>query len=195
MSRAAWREQAQELLSQNLVCVDETGSHMAMTPLYASAPRGERALGKVPRTYGAIMTLIASLSMQGMGEALILDGAADGATFELYVEQILAPSLHPGQIVILDHLSIHLSPRVRQAIEARGCRLLFLPASSPDFSPIEEAFSKLKTLLRRVGARTREDLQEALATALGLITAQDARGWFPQCGSLPPRSTKMDQSL
>jgi transposase len=142
-----------------------------MTPLYASTPRGERAGGKVPRNYGAIMTLIASMSLSGMGAALMLDGAADSAVFEIYVEQILAPSLRPGQIVVLDHLSIHLGSRVKQAIEARGCRLLFLPASSPDFSPIEEAFSKLKSLLRRAGARSREALQEAIATALELVTA------------------------
>ncbi len=166
-----------------------------MTPLYAYAPRGERAYGKVPRNYGAIMTLIASLSMQGMGEALILDGAADGATFELYVEQILAPSLHAGQIVILDNLNIHRGPRVKQAIEARGCRLLFLPTYSPDFSPIEEAFSKLKTFLRRQSARTREALQEAITQALSLITAQDALGWFTHCGYPPPLCSEMDQSL
>jgi transposase len=134
------------------------------------------------------MTLIASLSLQGMGAAFMLDGAADSAAFEVYVEQILAPSLHAGQIVILDNLSIHQGARVRQAIEARGCRLVFLPAYSPDCSPIEEAFSKLKSILRRVGARTREALQEAIATALTLITAQDALGWFTHCGypSLAP---------
>jgi transposase len=166
-----------------------------MTPLYAYAPRGQRAYGKVPRNYGSTMTLIASLSMQGMGAALILDGSADRATFEVYSEQILAPSLRAGQIVVLDNLSIHLGPRVRQAIEARGGRLLFLPASWPDCSPIEEAFSKLKSCLRRVGARSREDLQEAIATALDLITAQDALGWLTHCGSPPPSSTEMDQSF
>jgi transposase len=184
-ARAAWRNQATSLSSEDLVFVDETGSHIAMTPLYAYAPKGQRAHGKVPRNYGATMTLIASLSLSGMGEALILDGAADGATFDLYVEQILAPSLHAGQIVILDNLSIHLGSRVRQAIEARGCQLLFLPAYSPDFSPIEEAFSKLKTFLRRQGARTHETLQEAIAQALTLITAQDALGWFTHCGYSP----------
>ena len=157
-----------------------------MTPLYAYAPRGQRAYGKVPRNYGATMTLIASLSLQGMGQAFILDGAADSAAFEIYVEQLLAPSLKPGQIVVLDNLSIHQGPKVRQAIEARGCRLLFLPAYSPDFSPIEEAFSKLKTSLRRRGARTREALQEAIAQALDLITATDALGWFTHCGYPPP---------
>jgi transposase len=194
-ARAAWRELARQLLSQDLVFVDETGSHIAMTALYAYAPKGQRAYGKVPRNYGAIMTLIASLSMQGMGEALILDGAADAAAFEVYIEQILAPSLRPGQIVILDNLSIHLGSRVKQAIEAKGCRLLFLPAYSPDFSPIEEAFSKLKTALRREGARTREALQEAIAQALPLITAQDALGWFLHCGYPPPVGAEMAQPL
>jgi transposase len=165
-----------------------------MTPAYAYAPRGQRAIGKVPRNYGATMTLLASLSLSGMGEALMLDGAADAAAFEVYVEQLLAPSLKPGQIVILDNLSIHLGPRVRAAIEARGCRLLFLPAYSPDLSPIEEAFSKVKTVLRRQGARTREALQEAIAQALTLITAHDARGWFTHCG-YPPVPAEIDQSL
>jgi transposase len=183
------------LPSQDLIFVDETGSHIAMTPLYAYAPRGERAIGKVPRNYGTITTLIASLSLDGMGPAFVLDGAADGTAFEIYVEQILAPSLRAGQIVVLDNLSIHLSPRVKQAIEARGCRLLFLPAYSPDLSPIEEAFSKLKTLLRRTGARTHEALQEAIATALDLITATDARGWFTHCGYPPARSTETVQEL
>jgi len=191
----AWREQASQLLSQQLVFVDETGSHIAMTPLYAYAPRGQRAIGKVPRNYGATMTLIAALSLSGMGEALMLDGAADAAAFEVYVEQLLAPSLKPGQIVILDNLSIHLGPRVRQAIEAKGCRLLFLPAYSPDFSPIEEAFSKLKTFLRRQGPRTREALQEAIAQALTLITTQDACGWFLHCGYPPPADEEKDQQL
>ena len=191
--RAAWRTHVADVPSQDLVFVDETGSHIAMTPLYAYAPRGARALGKVPRNYGAIMTVIASMSLAGMGPAFLLDGAADSAAFEIYVEQILAPSLREGQIVVLDNLSIHLGPRVKQAIEARGCRLLFLPAYSPDFSPIEEAFSKLKALLRRVGARTREALQEAMATALDLITATDALGWFTHCGYPLSSSTETVQ--
>ena len=141
------------------------------------------------------MTLIASMSLCGMGPAFVLDGAADGKAFEIYVEQVLAPSLRAGQIVILDNLSIHLSARVRIAIEARGCRLLFLPAYSPDFSPIEEAFSKLKAFLRRQGARTREALQEAIATALTLITASDALGWFTHCGYPPPVLDQKDQQL
>ena len=102
-----------------------------------------------------------------------------------YVEQILAPSLIAGQIVVLDNLSVHKSARVRQLIEARGCELLFLPAYSPDYSPIEETFSKVKAFLRRVGARTHEALQEAIGQALETITAADALGWFRHCGYLP----------
>ena len=118
-------------------------------------------------------TLIASLSLGGIGEAIILEGATQTAAFELYVEHILGPSLEPGQIVVLDNLRIHKGERVRQIIEARGCHVLFLPAYSPDFSPIEEAFSKHKAFLRKVGVRTREDLQEVLIQALGIITPQN----------------------
>ena len=187
-ARAAWRERAKQLPTQDLVIVDETGTQINMTPLYAYAPKGVRAVGKVPRNYGANLTLIASLSLEGMGEAMLLDSSADGAAFEIYVEQILAPSLRPGQIVILDNLSIHLGPRVKQAIEERSCQLLFLPAYSPDFSPIEGAFSKLKTILRRVGARTRETLQDGIIQALPRITAQDALGWFLHCGYPAPET-------
>ena len=189
-ARAAWREQARRLSTQDLVIVDETGTQINMTPLYAYAPRGKRAVGKVPRNYGANLTLIASLSLSGMGEAMLLDGSADGVAFETYIEQILAPSLRPGQMVILDNLSIHLGSRVRQAIEARGCQLLFLPAYSPDFSPIEGAFSKLKAILRRVSARTREALQDAIIEALSIITDQDALGWFRHCGYSIPDSNR-----
>jgi len=119
-----------------------------------------------------------------MGEALILEGSADAPVFELYIAQILAPSLQAEQIVILDNLSTHIGEKVRQAIEARGCQLLFLPSYSPDFSPIEEAFSKLKACLRRVGARTQEALQEAIGQALLTITKQDTLGWFTHCGYL-----------
>ncbi len=182
--RAAWRVQAGQEQHEEWIFVDECGTNIALTPLYARSPRGTRAVGKVPRNYGANTTLIAALSVTGMGEALILDGAADARAFEVYIEQILAPSLQPGQTVVMDNLSTHQGARVRQAIEAKGCRLVFLPSYSPDLSPIEQAFSKLKTSLRRMGARTRQALQEAIAQALEAITAQDARGWFTHCGYL-----------
>jgi transposase len=117
-----------------------------------------------------------------MGEALLLEGSADSIAFERYIEQILVPSLQAGQIVVMDNLSTHTGDKVRQAIEARGCQLLFLPSYSPDLSPIEEAFSKLKAFLRHVGARTPEALQEAIGQALPTITDHDASGWFTHCG-------------
>ena len=185
-SRGAWREQARQLESRHLVFVDECSSNIALTPLYARAPWGQRAVGKVPRNYGANTTLMASLSLQGMGEALVWQGATDASTFEAYIQQVLAPSLQRGQIVVMDNLSSHQSERVRKAIEACGCQLLFLPTYSPDFSPIEGAFSKLKTFLRRLEARTQETLLEAIAQGLLTITPADALGWFTHCGYLPP---------
>ncbi len=181
-ARSAWRAEGSQLPADQLVFVDECGSNIALTPLYARAPRGQRAKGSAPRNRGKNTTLIASLSLQGMGEALILEGSVNATAFEIYVEQLLAPSLQEGQIVVMDNLGAHKSKRVQQAIEVRGCRLLFLPAYSPDFSPIEETFSKLKAFLRRVGARTREALQEALGQSLLTVTAQDAHGWFEHCG-------------
>jgi transposase len=171
--------------ARRLVVIDECGSNIALTPLYARAPKGQRAYGSVARNRGKNMTLLASLSLEGMGACLVMEGSVNTPVFETYVEQILAPSLSPGQIVVLDNLSVHKGARVRQLIEARGCELLFLPAYSPDCSPIEEAFSKLKAVLRRIGARTREALQEAIGQALETITATDARGWFSHCGYPP----------
>ena len=188
--RAAWRENASQLPTDHLVFIDECGSNIALTPLYARAPKGERARGSVPRNRGKNTTLIAALSLEGMGAALILEGSANTTAFELYIEQILAPNLHAGQIVVMDNLQAHKSARVKQAIEAKGCQLLFLPGYSPDLSPIEEAFSKLKTALRRAEARTREALQEAIGQALLTITAQDAQGWFQHCGYLIPQERK-----
>jgi transposase len=188
--RAAWRDLTGYLPVNDLVFVDECGSNIALTPLYARAPRGQRAYGAVPRNWGKNTTLITGLTLDGIQAPMILEGAVDTLAFEAYVEQVLVPSLTPGQIVVLDNLSVHKGERVRQAIEAKGCQVLFLPAYSPDFAPIEEAFSKLKTWLRRLQARTREALEEAIALALEQITAQDAHGWFWHCGYLPEKPEK-----
>ncbi len=187
-ARAAWSEQGRQLESRHLGFVDECSSNLALPPLHARAPRGERAVDKVPPNYGANTTLMASLSLQGMGEALVWQGATDASSFEAYIQQVLAPSLQPGQIVVMENLSSHQGEPVRKAIEARGCQLLFLPTYSPDFSPIEGAFSKLKTFLRRLGARTQERLLEAIAAGLLTITPADALGWFTHCGYLPPEA-------
>jgi len=187
--RENWRQQMSQQEVNRLVFLDECGSNIALTPLYARAPKGERAHGSVPRNRGKNMTLIASLSLQGMGAAMILEGGVNALAFEAYVEQVLVPTLQPGQTVVMDNLSVHKVARVQQLIENRGCRLLFLPAYSPDFSPIEETFSKIKAFLRRAGTRTREALQDAIAQALLTVTSQDALGWFRHCGYPPPQGS------
>jgi transposase len=186
-ARAAWHDLTPYLPPERLIFVDECGSHIALTPLYARAPRGQRAYAAVPCNRGKNTTLIAGLSLDGMQAPCILEGAVNTLAFEAYVEQVLAPSLKPGQVVVLDNLSAHTGERVRQAIQARECQLLRLPTYSPDLTPIEEAFSKLKAFLRRVGARTHDALQEAIGRGLETITAQDACGWFPHCGYPPDR--------
>jgi len=183
--RAAWQVQAEQLDARQLIFIDECGSNIALTPHHGWAPKGHRVRGSVPRNRGKNTTLIASLGFEGMGECMIIEGAANAAAFECYVEEVLALHLQVGHIVIMDNLSCHKGSRVRQLIEARGCQVLFLPSYSPDFSPIEEAFSKLKACLRRAEARTREDLQEALMQALLTITRHDAQGWFGHCGYQP----------
>ena len=147
-----------------------------MTRTRARAPKGKRAYGRVPRNRGKNMTLIASMSLSGMGQAMAFEGATDKVVFEAYVERFLAPALRPGQVVVLDNLSAHKGQRVRDLVEARGASLLFLPAYSPDFSPIEEAFSKIKALLKKAAARTREALAEAIGEALEAVAPEDAKG-------------------
>ncbi len=165
-----------------LVFVDESGTNLAMTPRYGRAPRGERVVGSVPRNHGPNTTLFAALSLEGIQAAMTLEGAADRAVFDVFVAQVLVPTLTPGQVVIWDNLSVHKSVEAARLIAAHGCQVLFLPPYSPDFAPIEQAFSKLKTALRRTGARTRDALEEAIAAGLATITAADAQGWFAHCG-------------
>ena len=165
-----------------LVFVDESGANVAMTPRYGRAPRGQRVVGAVPRNHGRNTTLFAALSLGGIAAAMTLEGAADRDAFDVFVERVLAPALTPGQVVIWDNLSVHKGATARALVEARGCELVFLPPYSPDLSPIELAFSKLKAYLRRAGPRTRDALEEAIAAGLRTLTTADARGWFAHCG-------------
>jgi DDE superfamily endonuclease len=164
------------------VFVDESGPNTAMTRRRARAPRGERAIGRVPRNHGPNITLFAALTPAGLGPALAMAGAADGAAFGLYVGEVLIPSLRPGQIVILDQLNVHKSATIRALIEAAGCQLVLLPSYSPDFNPIEQAFAKIKTHLRTAAARTFDALATAIGHALETITPTDAHGYFTHCG-------------
>ncbi len=181
--RAAWKSIVCERIeARKLVFVDEMGSNLALAPLYAWAPKGERAFCSIPRNRGKNTTLLSSMSLEGMGPSLAVEGSTNKALFETYVERVLCPSLKDGQVVVMDNLSSHKGERVRELIEDRGCELVYLPAYSPDFNPIEEAFSKIKGILRKIGARTREALIEALGEAISAVSARDALGFFKHCG-------------
>ena len=161
-----------------------------MTRLYGWAPHDRRATGAVPRNHGKNTTLVAALTPDGLHVPWLIEGAMDTETFDWYIAEQLGPTLRPGQIVVLDNLSVHKAASIRHALEARGCTLLFLPPYSPDCTPIEQAFSKLKAILRRLGARTKEALQEAVRLALEAITPKDAAAWFAHAGyALPAQAT------
>jgi transposase len=184
-ARGLWRWLASRFDARRLVFVDESGFNTSMTRLRARAPRGKRAYGKVPRNRGKNTTLIAAITLQGaMGESMTVEGATDALAFEAYVEQFLAPALEEGQVV-LDGLGAHRTEKVEELIEARGADLVFLPSYSPDLNPIEEAFSKIKALVRKAGARVREALVEAIGRALAAVTPEDAAGWFIHAGYWP----------
>jgi transposase len=173
---------AEEIDARSLVFVDEMGTNTSLSPLYAWAPRGGRAFCSVPRNRGKNTTLLTSMSMEGMGPSLAVEGATDREVFEAYVERLLVPTLRRGQVVVMDNLSSHKGERVRELIEERGCELLYLPPYSPDLNPIEEAFSKVKRILRKAESRTREALVEAIGAAISAVTVEDARGFFEHCG-------------
>jgi len=136
----------------------------------------------VPRNHGKNTTLVAALTPGGLQVPWLIEGAMDTATFEWYIREQLGPTLRPGQVVVLDNLSVHKAASIRQAVEARHCQLLFLPPYSPDCTPIEQAYSKLKAILRRIGARTHEALWEAMRVAVEAITREDAIAWFAHAG-------------
>lgn len=167
---------------EDLVFLDETGSHLGYTPTHAWAPRGRRAYATAPVNRGENKTVVAALTLDGVGPRMRFDGAITTTRFEGYVRFVLAPTLRSGQVVIADNLRAHLSPVVRAAIEQRGARFLPLPPYSPDFNPIEEAFSKVKQFLRRAEARTDDALRAATWAALASITDTDIAGWFSHCG-------------
>lgn len=171
-----------ELGAPELVFVDESGANRALCPRYGWAPRGERACGQAPRNRGPNTSLLAAMDARGLLASMTVEGSTNKEVFLTYLENVLCPRLRAGQVVIMDNLSVHKNEAVRQKIEACGCRLVFLPAYSPDFSPIENAFSKLKGFLRKAKARTQEALEATIAAGLATITSSDARGWFNHCG-------------
>jgi transposase len=181
--RAAWRALVAEgIEARRLVFVDECGANISLSPLYAWSRRGERACCSAPRNRGKNVTLLSSMSICGMGPSLAVEGSTTGEVFEAYLQEMLAPTLRPGQVVVMDNLSAHKGERVREMIEGHNCELLYLPPYSPDLNPIEEAFAKLKGRLRAATARSREALIEAMGVALEAISAEDTHGFFGHCG-------------
>lgn len=171
---------------KHLKFIDETGLHLGLTRLFGRAAPGQRVVEATPGTSGTHYTLVASLGWQGVSAPGLLEGAMDQATFELYVEQGLAPTLRPGDIVLMDNLRAHKGQRIRDLIEAHGAQLEFLPPYSPDLNPIEQCWAKIKTALRAAKSRTIETLESAIRDALNLISASDAIAWFAHCGYAIP---------
>src|SRR3954453_2113906 len=179
--RRCFRRKVKKIEPERLVFVDETGVTTAMTPAYAWAPRGERAYASAPGSWESV-TVTAALGLDGVRAPLVFPGSTDAATFRTYVEEVLVPELHEGDVVVFDNLSAHLGPAVVEAIERAGASVLPLPPYSPDYTPIEEMYSKVKEFLRRVAARVKGDLYDAIGDALREVTAEDIVGWFKEAG-------------
>lgn len=162
--------------------IDEAGSHVAMTPEYGWAPRGERVHDAVPRNRGAITTMLGALTLSGLVAVMTVEGGTDQDVFAAFVAQVLIPKLNPGDVVLVDNVGAHKPPHIRRLIEAAGASLVFLPPYSPDLNPIEECWSKLKHLLKRCRARARQELDDAIAYCMNRITTEDALGWFRHAG-------------
>lgn len=163
--------------------MDEAGVNTAMTRRYARAPRGERAHDSAPRNYGEQTSLISALGLgRGLLATMTVQGAVDTLCFNAYVERVLSPHLQRGDVVVLDNLGAHKASCLEQVAEECGARVLWLPPYSPDYSPIENCWSKIKTALRAAKARTRDELEKALAKAIEIVTTADVQGWFTHCG-------------
>lgn len=167
---------------EQLVFIDETGASTKMARRYGRAPRGERCRAPVPHGHWKTTTFVGAFRLEGMTAPMVLDGAMHGAAFLAYVEQALVPTLNPGDIVIMDNLPAHKPVAVRHAIEAAGAELRFLPPYSPDFNPIEMAFSKLKAFLKKTAARSVDDLWDAIAVGIDTFTPVECANYFKAAG-------------
>ena len=162
--------------------MDETGTNVAMTPLYGRARVGERAVAKAPRNHGKNLSVCGAIGLDGVRAMMAYEGGTTREAFLHFVGKALVPALRPGDVVVMDNLSTHYCQGVREAIEAAGAALVYLPPYSPELNPIEHTWSKLKALLRRVEARTLRTLAAAVAESSTRITNSDLAGWFSNCG-------------
>ena len=180
--RQEFAQAAQDWPAEELIFLDEIGINTDLARGYGRAQPGERVREERPANTPPNTSVIGALGAGGLVSCLAIEGAADGECFSRFVEEMLAPDLQPGQVVLLDNAAIHKSPRVQKAVADAGARLEFLPAYSPDFNPLEECWSKVKTGLRAVAARTRQKLLQGLRRILPTITQEDTRGWFQHAG-------------
>lgn len=181
-AREAWRAKTAEIDPGRLVFLDESGAKTNLTRLYGRAPGGERVVDAAPQGHWCTTTMLSSVRMGGSTAALVIEGSTDAEVFGAYVEQVLVPSLRPGDIVVMDNLAPHKMPAVAQRIRAAGADAWFLPPYSPDLNPIEKMWSKVRAFLRKAKARTWDDLWKAIAAALRAVTESDAANWFAACG-------------
>ena len=184
-AREAWFAGQPYLDPARLVFLDETWTATNMARLRGRSPRGERLRSPVPHGHWKTTTLVAGLRLSGIAAPFVLDGPINRDAFQAYVDQVLVPELTPGDIVVMDNLGSHKGPAVRAAIETAGARLLFLPPYSPDFNPIEMAFSKLKALLRKAAERTVEGLWSAIGRLLDTVTPTECANFFAAAGYEP----------
>ena len=178
----AWRADQPELDPARLVFIDETGASTKMARRCGRAKRGERCVAAVPHGHWKTTTFTGALRMGAMTAPMVLDGPMNGVAFRAYVSEVLAPTLTPGDIVIMDNLPAHKNQEIRELIEARGAELRYLPPYSPDLNPIENAFSKLKAILRKAAARSVEDLWTVIGEAISAFTESECRNFFLAAG-------------
>jgi transposase len=180
--RGWFRRRARSLNQHRFVFVDESAVNTAMTRRFGRAPRGERAVDAAPRNYGAHTSVIGAVGLRGLVATLTVEGAVDTLCFDAYAERVLGPQLRRGDVVVLDNLGAHRASRIEEVAAKHGAQVLWLTPYSPDFSPIEQCWSKIKAFLRGAKARTNSELNRALAQAIKLVTKTDIRGWFKHCG-------------
>jgi transposase len=188
VARAAWRDEAARIGSARLVFLDESGFDTRLVRTHARAPRGQRAHGAAPGGHWRRLTLIGALGLDGLCATMTVAAATGTAVFLAFVEQVLIPALlreRPDAVVVMGNLAAHKAACGRAALDKAGISYRYLPAYSPDMNPIELAWSKLKALLRSIGARSREALEQAIPGALAAVTARNAHGWFRHAGYAP----------
>lgn len=186
--RAEFRDELKTIEPNQLIFIDESAATTDMTRLYGRAPQGVRVVDAVPQGHWCVTTMIGALSLNGVTAGLLFEGATDTAAFSTFVDEVLVPTLRPGDVVVMDNLSSHKATCIRASIERAGARLLFLPPYSPDLNPIEKMWSKVKSLLRSAAQRTKSTLWNAICEAFQQVTAPDCQGFFASCG-IPSAAT------